>query len=263
MGWLILLLVILFFVYLFSRFIRIHLVINDDVTVKIRYLFVSFQLIPEKEKKPKKQRKVKKKKEKPLPKSRHKVETEQNITTSEDSDDFNVNNSFDNVETDEIDGVDDIDDIDDTNEPIPEKKPSFDQKMRKLESTFNKIKEYIDSAKAPLLKFIKKIFIDIRLLNIIIGGSDPAKIALTFGAYNMIIGNILGWVSATMNLSLEPQNIDIRADFDNTQTIYNVDLTVRVRVFTVIVLVVSFALNYIKNTSNKTPTKARKDVKNG
>lgn len=260
MGWLILLLVVLFFVYLFSRFVRIHLVINNDITVKIRYLFLSFQLIPEKEKKPKKQRKVKKKKEKPVQENKLKVKKLENITTSEDFDDFKVNNSFDNVETDEID---DVNDVDDTDEPISEKKLSFDQKMRKLESTFNKIKEYIDSAKAPLLKFIKKIFIDVRLLNIIIGGSDPAKIALTFGAYNMIIGNILGWVSATMNLSLEPQNIDIRADFNNTQTVYNVDLTVRVRVFTAIVLAVSFAVNYIKNTSKKTPTKARKDVKNG
>lgn len=252
MGWLILLLIILLFVYLLSRFIRIRVIINDDVSVKLKYLFLNFQLIPEKEKKHKKQRKDKKSKEKPAQDNKRKVENAGNITSGEDIDELNVNNSSDNAKTDEI-----------NDEAIHEKRPSFDKKMRKLESNFNKIKEYIDSAKAPLLKFVKKIFVDIRLINIIIGGSDPAKIALTFGTYNMIIGNILGWISTTMNLSLEPQNIDIRADFDNTQTIYNIDLTIRARLFTAIILVVSIAINYIKITSNKTPTKARKDVKNG
>ena len=67
-----------------------------------------------------------------------------------------------------------------------------------------------------------------------------------------------------MNLSTDSDRIEVNADFDLKKTKYDVDFYVKVRVFTVIALAISFVINYIKNI-NKTavPTKARKEVKNG
>ncbi|NLJ15612.1 MAG: DUF2953 domain-containing protein [Clostridiales bacterium] len=266
MGWIIFIGILLFFIFLFSRFIVISIQINDDVTLKLKYLFLSFQLLPqndEKEKKKEKRKKPKKKAENIVSQNHQEVKDNRDITNSVNDKDFEASQKeikhFENNNTNKTDKTESSKKND-----FKGKKLSFDEKLKLLSKKYNQIKEIIDSAKNPLLKFIKRIHIKIKALNIIVGGSDAYSTAMSFGSFNMIIGNILGWVAATMNLSTDSDRIEVNADFDLKKTKYDVDFYVKVRVFTVIALAISFVINYIKNI-NKTavPTKARKEVKNG
>lgn len=79
------------------------------------------------------------------------------------------------------------------------------------------VKAGVDSLGKPLKKILKRVEISHLKLNIVCGGEDAAKAAITFGAVNMAVGNLLGWIDTFFTLK-PVDELAVNVDFESEQT---------------------------------------------
>ena len=79
------------------------------------------------------------------------------------------------------------------------------------------VKAGVDSLGKPLKKILKRVEISHLKLNIVCGGEDAAKAAITFGAVNMAVGNLLGWIDTFFTLK-PVDELSVNVDFESEQT---------------------------------------------
>ena len=102
------------------------------------------------------------------------------------------------------------------------KKPSLDDILELLRLALNSIGK-------PLKKIIKRIEISHLALNVVCGGEDAAKAAITFGAVNMAVGNLLGWLDTFC--TLKPVDaLSVNVDFESEETTADAYVEVRLTV---------------------------------
>jgi len=76
---------------------------------------------------------------------------------------------------------------------------------------FEMVKLLFDSAKSPVKKLIGKVRIQGLKVNVVVGGEDAAKVAITYGLQSAAISSFLGWLKALTKLEID--EINVNADF--------------------------------------------------
>ncbi|MBD5130668.1 MAG: DUF2953 domain-containing protein [Ruminococcaceae bacterium] len=91
------------------------------------------------------------------------------------------------------------------------------EKEKTLGDIFEVVKLVMDSLGKPLKKLLKRTRISRFALEIVCGGEDAAKAALTFGGVNILVGNALGWIDSFFTLKpIDDLHIDV--DFQSERT---------------------------------------------
>lgn len=79
------------------------------------------------------------------------------------------------------------------------------------------VKLVLNSLGKPLRKILKRVEIDHLALNIVCGGEDAAKAAITFGAVNVAVGNLMGWLDTFFTLK-PVDELSVNVDFESEET---------------------------------------------
>ncbi|MCM1166085.1 MAG: DUF2953 domain-containing protein [Lachnospiraceae bacterium] len=102
----------------------------------------------------------------------------------------------------------------------PEKSPKSekdDKEKKSLGDIFEVVKLVLDSLGKPLKKLLKRTRISHFYLDIVCGGEDAAKAALTYGGANILVGNALGWIDGYFTLK-PVDGLNIGVDFQRERT---------------------------------------------
>lgn len=99
----------------------------------------------------------------------------------------------------------------------PDDKENKEKKKPALGDIIELVKAGVDSLGKPLKKILKRVEISHLRLNIVCGGEDAAKAAITFGAVNMAVGNLLGWIDTFFTLK-PVDELSVNVDFESEQT---------------------------------------------
>ncbi|MCH5195896.1 MAG: DUF2953 domain-containing protein [Oscillospiraceae bacterium] len=99
----------------------------------------------------------------------------------------------------------------------PDDKENKEKKKPALGDIIELVKAGVDSLGKPLKKILKRVEISHLKLNIVCGGEDAAKAAITFGAVNMAVGNLLGWIDTFFTLK-PVDELSVNVDFESEQT---------------------------------------------
>ena len=99
----------------------------------------------------------------------------------------------------------------------PDDKENKEKKKPALGDIIELVKAGVDSLGKPLKKILKRVEISHLRLNIVCGGEDAAKAAITFGAVNMAVGNLLGWIDTFFTLK-PVDELAVNVDFESEQT---------------------------------------------
>ncbi len=127
------------------------------------------------------------------------------------------------------------------------------------------IMRMLDKAKPHIKRLFKKIRITGLLVDIMVGGDDAAKTAISYGIHCTAVNGFIGFLGKTVTLKTD--RVAIKADFDLEKTDYFARATVKLRLSTLIRCAVWCALavkgemegNDIqkqKQDQNKPPKKA-------
>lgn len=101
------------------------------------------------------------------------------------------------------------------------------------------VKMGLNSLGKPLRKIIKRVEISHLALNIVCGGEDAAKAAITFGAVNMAVGNLLGWLDTFFTLK-PVDELSINVDFESEQTVADAYVEIKLTVAAALAFVFTF-----------------------
>ena len=101
-----------------------------------------------------------------------------------------------------------------TDDENAEEKP---KKKLALGDILELVKLVLNSLGKPLRKILKRVEIDHLALNIVCGGEDAAKAAITFGAVNVAVGNLMGWLDTFFTLK-PVDELSVNVDFESEET---------------------------------------------
>lgn len=121
-------------------------------------------------------------------------------------------------------------------EEIKEEKP---KKKLSLDDILELVRLALDSLGKPLKKILKRVEISHLALNIVCGGEDAAKAAITFGAVNIAVGNLLGWLDTFFTLK-PVDELSVNVDFESEET--TADAYVEVKLTVAAALAFAFTL---------------------
>lgn len=126
-----------------------------------------------------------------------------------------------------------------------EKKPK-----KKISLTLDDIlalaKMALNSIGKPLRKILKRVEISHLSLDIVCGGEDAAKAAITFGAVNMAIGNLLGWFDTIFTLK-PVDKLAVNVDFESEETTADAYVEVKLTVAAAFAFAFTLIGRVIKN----------------
>jgi hypothetical protein len=135
----------------------------------------------------------------------------------------------------------------------PPKKPTAQKKKEKVKvkykETFETLFDIINSSKEWLKKLFRKIAIDNLLIEITIGGDDPAEIACEYGKTNAYVYSIMGVLQNILNI--KGHKIDIKFDYDKKETTFKVFCDFKIRLITLAIIIIAITLKYFKMTMKK------------
>ncbi len=142
----------------------------------------------------------------------------------------------------------------DEKEKKPKKKISLT-----LDDILALVKMALNSIGKPLRKILKRVEISHLSLDIVCGGEDAAKAAITYGAVNMAIGNLLGWFDTIFTLK-PVDKLEVNVDFESEETTADAYVEVKLTVAAVFAFAFTLIGRVIKNYI--TGKDARKAIKN-
>lgn len=119
-----------------------------------------------------------------------------------------------------------------------EKKPKKKISLS-LDNILDLVRFAFSSIGKPLRKILKRIEISHLALNVVCGGEDAAKAAITFGAVNMAVGNLLGWFDTIFTLK-PVDELSVNVDFESEET--TADAYVEVKLTIAAVFAFAFTL---------------------
>lgn len=247
--------VILLVVFLLASFIRVELEYDNEPFVKVKYLCFSRIIMPETKKsirrKKRKEKKEKKKQEKLLKKrekQRKKRLRGQHLnkssavkkassgrTGSQPSPKTDSAQKSQQVATGTGSKNADSESSSDKREKMkfPDKantKKSDEEKDEKPKPDLSMIISCIRAAKPYVRRFFRKIRIYDAFAEIVVGGGDAAKAAISYGIHCAAVNGFVAFLKNTVNLKIK--KIDIKADFDLEKTDYYVYCKIKLRLST-------------------------------
>lgn len=102
---------------------------------------------------------------------------------------------------------------------------------------------------SPFGRYLK---IEIVKMHVKIGGSDPAKTALTYGIASQGIAYILELLSNVTNVDVKKKSsVNIYADFLSEKSDADINITLGLRVWHALSLAIKFFMAYLKNKNKK------------
>ena len=226
--------------------LAIILIITTSVTAKLRYdgeaeiriKYLCFTIVRS-PKSPSQIRKEKKKKLKELKKKeklKRKNRRAAHLKANEKKSSEVQKPKADNTQTNEK-----------KSEPVKEEKPPIEKtaagtskkSMNEKKAADKKAKvdlqtamRVINSAKPHIKKLFKKIRITDVFVDIMVGGDDAAKTALSYGVHCTAIYGLIEFLK--QNITFEAKRITIKADFDLPKTDYYAEAEVKLKVSTLL-----------------------------
>ncbi len=136
----------------------------------------------------------------------------------------------------------------------PKKEKAEDEKEKKpkkkislnLDDILALAKLALNSIGKPLRKILKRVEISHLSLDIVCGGEDAAKAAITYGAVNLAIGNLLGWFDTVFTLK-PVDKLSVNVDFESEETTADAYVEVKLTVAAVFAFAFTLIGRVIKN----------------
>lgn len=228
--WLIILLipVILITLLMFLK-VRLCLIYDGELLVKVKVLFINIPIIPKTEKKPKpkdytikalqkKQAKADKKTLKKQKKQDKKEKKKNSADTSQQPKD----------------------------------------KGEKLKEILELIKLILNYVMSPFGRYLKVEILD---MHIKIGNDDPSKTAFLYGTVCQSVAYIVELLSNITNVDVKRKNtITVEPDFFQGKTAANINITLGLRVWHALSLAIKFFMGYITARNAKQAEKAAENI---
>ncbi len=135
--------------------------------------------------------------------------------------------------------------------PKEEKAEDEEEKPKKkislnLDDILALAKLALNSIGKPLRKILKRVEISHLSLDIVCGGEDAAKAAITYGAVNMAIGNLLGWFDTIFTLK-PVDKLSVNVDFESEETTADAYVEVKLTVAAAFAFAFTLIGRVIKN----------------
>jgi len=194
--------------------------IDGDFSYKVKYAFITFY--PRKSKKSKKAKKSKKfnfskfkkkNKKKNSSNSKPKEKHSNNMESKETSTNIHEKSSETSEEQEST---------------LQEKseEPSSDEKDVKALDTLSMALDIFKLLKDKFDKFIKSIRITDLYINFQVADQDAYDCALKYGKVNIILGNILGYLS--WNFKVKKKSISVQPKYNSNDSVYDVSFKVKI-----------------------------------
>ncbi len=223
-GWTIAGSIVLFIIILLAIPVVMTFEYEDDIRLKIRYLFITLYSIPKKPKKPKKEKAKKQKPDKAV-----KADGKTGLPSKKPDGTAAKSQSDDSPE--EV--------ASDKDKKKKEKGPKEKNPNNPtLPELIELIKVVLDSLGKPLKKLLKRTSVCDLDVEIICGGEDAAAAALNFGRMNLLIGNALGLLDTFFKLKRPNVRIDVA--FDSEETVTRCFCIVKMNTLTALAFVFTF-----------------------
>lgn len=214
MFWLIALIPLALIIFVLFLKVRLCLIFENDLVVRIKILLFNIDLFPKKQKKLKPSDYSLKKlerKQKKLAKKQKKKQPQEKI------------------------------------EPQPTAKPA---KAEKIKDVLDIVKIVLENVMSPFGKYLK---VEIIKLYVRIGTDDAARTALVYGLVSQTASYIIGLLSHLTNVDIKKKNsINISPDFLSETSEAAINITLGLRGWHALVLATKFFMGYIKHKYNKT-----------
>jgi hypothetical protein len=133
------------------------------------------------------------------------------------------------------------------------KKPNRRQAKTDIKEIFKTIYHIYNSSSDLIQRFLGKIIVSKLFVEIIIGGDDPAQIAIEYGKTNAYVYSVLGILK---NICIiKNQNINIGLDYQQKNTAFKLQTDFKLRLITLIIIIVRITFRHkgiIKDKEEKT-----------
>lgn len=255
--------IVLLVIFLLTAYVKLELEYDSEPYVKVKYLLFSRILMPEtkqsvrrkkrKEKKEKKkQEKLEKKRKKEL-RGQHlksgKKKTLQKTAPTQKTPQAAKGAETKNAESEKTSDKSKNVKISDKGNPKKDK-PNPDLDL---------IINCVNAAKPYVKKLFKKIRIYDVFAEIVVGGDDAAKTALSYGVHCAAVNGFIAFLKN--NVSFKAKKIDIKADFDLEKTDYYIYGKVKLRLSTLLSCLI-WGYSAVQEAMNDDAPKGQQDQKN-
>ncbi|MBQ2756758.1 MAG: DUF2953 domain-containing protein, partial [Oscillospiraceae bacterium] len=128
-------------------------------------------------------------------------------------------------------------------ETQPKKKPTFSQKLKKLQSTVETVLELLGAVKGPLKYLLKSIRLYLLELNLTVASDDPCDTAENYGK---ICAAAYPLLSALREIKKpRKQNVVIKPDFCESEGTVTARIKLGVIPWAAIISVIGIGINYL------------------
>lgn len=255
-GWLIFGGIVLLIVILLALSATVVIDIEKDVNIEVKYFLLRILAFPEKlahkarrEKRQKKKAEKTKKKQAKQKKKQDKLKQRKSKQSKKKND--TQNNSAESNDTKQSEQ---------TKADQPENAGKAADKPEKKKIDFEIIKGLIDSSSPPVKRMLKKIRVSDVYIDIVVGGEDSAKVALTYGSMYALICPVIEWLKSVISVKVEELNIE--ADFEKEKTDYFVHAKAKLRLSTAIGCALWLLVRILKNSVSNQAKQVKQPVQN-
>ncbi len=275
--------IILFFVFLLASFVKVELEYDAEFFVKVKYLCFTLFMMPKSKRKLKKEKKKEEKERKKQEKLRKKKHKGQHLKTAdkkkpskgsrngvrslslEDGQSTQSEKSRNSTNTDFENRSSESGNVkvQKTVNAKKEKDEKKDGKTDKPKPGLEMILGCIKAAKPYVKRLFKKIRFDDVFVEIVVGGDDAAKTAVSYGVHCAAAHGLVCFLKNTV--SFKAKKIDIKANFDLEKTDYYAYGKIKLRLSTLLFCAIwgFFAVYKVMksdNASNRTNSNNSKDT---
>lgn len=245
---------------------------GKNLTVRIRWLFITLYPRPVKRKrkaaKPARTKKRKRKAtkaakadaERITPEDIYKDEADKAVT---ETDDLFFKNDHNNAppESEAGEPASGDPEADKTKAGKPKKKGGLSEKLGLGGVDLKMVKELLKSAKRPIRYLFSRIYITRVMIHLIVGGDDAARAALSYGAQSTLVHNLCAFLDKFCRLYVDDITVDV--DFEHKRNDLAFRFRIRLNLWTMVICVLWFVRNIYAGKSAKHADKTEKTAKSG
>ncbi len=110
-----------------------------------------------------------------------------------------------------------------------------------------KISTIISLIKLLLGRFFKHLRLDVSKITVVVGGSDAANAAISYGIISQAVAYLLAFLDNNLNISKKRGGeIKVLCDFTSESITYDIFISASVTVWQILDILISLAYNYLK-----------------
>lgn len=239
--------IILFFMFLLASFIKVELEYDAEFFVKVKYLCFTLFMMPKSKRKLKKEKKKEEKERKKQERLRKKRHKGQHLKTAEKKKPSKVScnagrSVFPEEQSKRSEKSKNSKNADFENRSLKREnvkvqktangKKERDEKTDKTKPSLEMILDCVKAAKPYVKRLFKKIRFDDVFVEIVVGGDDAAKTAVSYGVHCAAAHGLVCFLKNTV--SFKAKKIDIKANFDLEKTDYYAYGKIKLRLSTLL-----------------------------